>query len=190
MEPRVRARHMKSLVLAIDRLPRTDQEAVSARISLATRKVIEDATGVDWLLGGLNLEVTRAIYAGLGPEGGRRFFRETLRVAFSGPLLRIIVDAAQRVFRLDPASFAGWLGTGWILVFRHCGHWAVERAGATEAAIRIVDLPPEFAGDAVWLDSVAHSLEAFFEVTGAKGSVEIEERDRATGRALFRLRWE
>lgn len=188
-DPRVRARHMKSLLAGIDRLDRVDGDAVRAHIAPATRGEVEQATGVEWLPAALNLEVTHAIYTGLGEAGGARFFRETLRVAFSGPLLRTVIEAAERVFHVDAASFVGWVGSGWTLVFRDCGRWRIDRAGDRGAALVIEALPEGFAGDEVWLRSLAHSLEAFFDVARAKGSVSFEGCETRTGRARYRIAW-
>lgn len=189
MEPRVRGRHMKSLLAAIDRLPAHDREAVDTRIARTTRQAVGDATGVDWLPVALNVEVTHALYAGLGPDGAGRFFREAMGLAFTGPLLRVIVEAALRVFRLDAASFASWVGTGWSLVFRECGRWSVVRAGAGEAELRIEGLPRELAADRTWLGSNARSLEAFFDVARAKGSVSLEHAEPELGLARYVIRW-
>jgi len=162
---------------------------VRAGVSPATRAAVEDALGIDWLPGEMNLEVTRAVYRGLGPEGGARFFRLALGEAFSGPLLRIVVEAALRVFRVDAASFAEWLGKGWVLVFQDCGHWIVDRVGAQEATLRIEALPPAFVEDVVWLGSVAHALDAFFDVARATGRFRLEEAEPAEGRARYRMSW-
>ncbi|MFT3917257.1 MAG: hypothetical protein QM704_25175 [Anaeromyxobacteraceae bacterium] len=189
MQPRVRARHMKNLLAAIDRMPSHDRDPVHARIAVTTGRTVQDASAVDWLPAQVNLEVTRAVFAGLGPEGGARFFRGTMRDAFTGPLLRIITDAARRVLRLDPASFAGWVGTGWTLVFRDCGRWTVQRAGSGEAHVRLEELAPEYAKDRIWLASHAASFEAFFDVAATVGSVVLQEVEASHGRALYVIRW-
>lgn len=188
-EPRVRARHMKALLAAVERLPPREAAIVLEGVAQPTRATIADATSVDWLPGALNLEVTRALYQGLGPQGGERFFRSVLAESFSGPLLKVVVEAALRVFRADAGSFAGWVGKGWPLVFRDCGRWTVERAGEREALLRIEDLPPAFAQDEFWLGSVGHSLSAFFDVARTTGSVGLEQAEPAAGRAHFRLVW-
>lgn len=187
-EGRVRARHMKSLVEAVGRLPPREAEAVLAQVAPATQAAIADATGVDWLPAAMNLELTLALHRALGEARFARFFRDELARAFSGPLLRIVVEAALRVFRVDAAAFAGWLGKGWVLVFRDCGSWVVERAGDREATLRIRDLPPAFM-DEVWLRSVAHSLDGIWDLARARGAVTLTSSDRPARTATYRIAW-
>src|SRR5512138_304495 len=111
----VRARHMKSRLEAIRKLPARDAERVLARIPAELQRRVADAASIDWIDMGIDLDVTRAIYLGLGQAGFEGFFRNAQAEAFSGPLLKVFVDAVLRVFRLDAASFAGWVGKGWPL---------------------------------------------------------------------------
>lgn len=184
----VRGRHMKSLLQAVARLPPQDAERVRLKVQPATLAAIADATGIDWLPAELNLELTHAIHAGLGEERFGGFFRDELRSAFGGPLLRIVVDAALRVFHVDAAAFVGWLVKGWGLVFRGCGEWVVERAGDREAILRIEKLPPAFV-DEVWLRSVAHSLDAIWDLARTRGAFTLTSSDPPGGRATYRISW-
>ncbi len=185
----VRARHMKSRLEAIRKLPAADAERVLARIPPELERHVAEASSIDWLDMRIDLEVTRAIHAGLGEAGFARFFREAQAEAFSGPLLKIVVEAVLRVFRWDAAAFAGWVGKGWGLVFRNCGTWRTERVGPGEAQLRIEALPPECAEDDVWLRSVSHSLSAFFAVANAPGECTLDAIDAAAGTASYRVSW-
>jgi len=185
---RVRARHMKSLVGAVDRLTPDEAARVRAKISPATLGAVADALGVDWLPAPMNLELTLALHSALGEARFARFFREQLAESFSGPLLKIVVEAALRVFRVDAAAFVSWIGKGWVLVFRDCGSWDVERAGEREASLRIRDLPAPFT-DPVWLRSVAHSLDAIWDVAKTRGSVTLTGSDPEGRSATYRIAW-
>lgn len=185
---RVRARHMKSLVEAIGRLAPQDAAVVRARIDPATLAAIQDATSVDWLPARMNLDLTLAVHAALGEARFARLFRQELARAFSGPLLKIVVEAALRVFHLDAAAFVGWVGKGWVLLFRDCGSWVIERAGDREAILRIRDLPPAFM-DEVWLRSVAYSLDAIWDLARARGAVALTASDPAGRCATYRIAW-
>jgi hypothetical protein len=180
---------MKSLLEAIARLPPADAERVRARVPAELARDVAAATSIDWLPFETNLAVTRAVHDALGQAAFYRFFRDAMRDAFSGPLLKIVVEAAVRVFRVDAAAFAGWVGKGWGLVFRDCGAWAVERAGAGEATLRISGLPAAALVDDVWPRSVAHSLDAFWAVSRATGECAFVTRDEAAGTATYRLSW-
>jgi hypothetical protein len=185
----VRARHMKSRLEAIRQLPACDAERVLARIPAELQRRVADAASIDWIDMGIDLDVTRAIYLGLGQAGFERFFRNAQAEAFSGPLLKVFVDAVLRVFRLDAASFAGWVGKGWPLVFRNCGRWRVERVTPGDARLRLEGLPPECATHDVWLRSVSHSLSAFFIVAKEAGECTLEAMDPDAGTATYRVTW-
>jgi hypothetical protein len=179
---------MKSLLEAVGRLPPRDAEVVRDRLGPAALAAIDDATGVDWLPAQLNLDLTLALHAALGDPRFGRFFRQELARAFSGPLLKVIVEAALRVFHADAAAFAGWVGRGWPLLFRDCGSWIVERAGVREAVVRVHDLPPAFVND-VWLRSVGHSLDAFWDLARVRGTVTLTASDPQQRTATYRIAW-
>ena len=133
--------------------------------------------------------MTRALHAGLGPARFHRFWRDQLVQAFSGPLLRVVVDAALRVFRVDAMSFTSWVGRGWGLLFRDCGAWTVERAGPGTARLRIEALPAACVEDEIWLRSVSHSLDAFWVLARTQGECVYSGRDVARAAAIYELRW-
>jgi hypothetical protein len=187
--PAVRARHMKNLLASIEQLPAADRERVLMLVPEALVREVADATGVDWLPLDANLVVTRAVHGGLGDARFHRFFRDQLVEAFSGALLRVVVDAALRVFRVDAKSFTGWVGRGWGLIFRECGEWTVERAGPGMARLRIEALPAACVHDEVWLRSVAHSLDAFWVLAKTEGACACVGRELARGVATYELRW-
>lgn len=179
---------MKSLLEAVARLPPRDAALVRDRLGPAAVAAIEDATSIDWLPAQMDLDLTLALHGALGEARFGRFFRQELARAFSGPLLKVIVEAALRVFHADAAAFAGWVGKGWPLLFRDCGSWIVERAGDGEAVVRIHDLPPAFVND-VWLRSVAHSLDAFWDLARARGAVTLTASDPHQRTATYRIAW-
>jgi hypothetical protein len=187
--PAVRARHMKSLLEAIGKLAPEESERVRALLPEPLAREVADATSVDWLPLEANLVVTRAVHDGVGPARFYRFFRDQLVEAFSGPLLRVVVEAALRVFRVDATSFSSWVGRGWGLVFRDCGAWTVERAGPGAARLRIEALPAACVEDEVWLRSVGHSLDAFWVLARTQGEVAYAGRDVARRVATYELRW-
>jgi hypothetical protein len=187
--PAVRARHMKNLLDSIARLAPDDARRVRALVPAAVVEAVSDATSIDWLPLDTNLVVTRAVHGGLDEARFYRFFRDQLVDAFSGPLLRVVVDAALRVFRVGAHAFTSWVGRGWGLVFRECGEWTVERAGAGMARLRIEALPRACLEDEMWLRSVSHSLDAFWVLARTQGEFAYSCRDLARGVASYELRW-
>jgi len=180
---------MKSILEAVRDLPSQDAERVRALVAPEIVQAVGDAVSVDWLPIEMNLAVTRAIHQALGDAAFYRFFRDMLHDSFSGPLLRVIVEAALRVFRFDAASFAGWVGRGWGQVFRSCGTWLVERVGDREARLRIESLPDVCLRDDVWLRSVAYSLDAFWLFARTTGECALTGKDLERRTATYRLAW-
>ncbi len=187
--PAVRARHMKNLLDAIERLAPDEAGRVRALVPAPVVEAVSEATSIDWLPVDTNLVVTHAVHGGLGDARFYRFFRDQLVEAFSGPLLRVVVDAALRVFRVDATAFTSWVGRGWGLVFRDCGAWTVERAGPGMARLRIEALPRACLEDEIWLRSVSHSLDAFWVLARTQGEFAYSGRDLARGVASYELRW-
>ncbi len=187
--PAVRARHMKSLLATVDRLPATEAEAVRRRVEPTVLAGIADASGVEWLPVAWNVALTRAIHDALGVERFRRFFRAEQLESFRGPLLKYVVDGVIHLLGIDLGSWVRWIPKGWGLVFRDCGSWSVGAVEPGRATLLLDALPPECFDDAVWHDSVAASLEALLDLASSDGSLTVEGVDRAQRRVAFVLRW-
>jgi hypothetical protein len=185
----VRARHLKSIVDAIVALPPGDAQRVLARVPEPTRRAVADATSIDWLPIRLNLELADAVHDALGAPRYHRFFLECQLTAFSGPLLKLVVEAGLRVLRLDAPAFVGWIGKGWNLVFRECGTWVTEAALPGEAQLRLERLPAECARHAVWLRGVGHALDALWPLAGTTGAFTLVGHDPDACTATYRLAW-
>jgi hypothetical protein len=188
-EPKVRARHMKSMIAAAGRLPDGGGAAARALVRPAFLAQIEESSGVDWLPIECNLVVTRALHEVLAPAAFHLFYRDHLLESFQGPLLKTMVDAAIRIFGIDPASWARWVPKGWALVFRDGGAWTVARVEPGHVAFRLEGLPDACIRDRVWLSSVASSLSAIVEIAKAQGGFELTDADPVSGRASFAMRW-
>jgi hypothetical protein len=188
-EPKVRARHMKSMLAATGRLPGGGGAAARALVRPALLEQIEQSSGVDWLPIESNLVVTRALHEVLAPAAFHLFFRDHLLESFQGPLLKTMVDTAVRIFGIDPASWARWVPKGWPLVFKDGGTWTVDRVEPGHVAFRLEALPDACIRDRVWLSSVASSLSAIIELAKAKGGFDLTDVDPVARRASFAMRW-
>jgi hypothetical protein len=187
--PVVRGRHMKALVAALETWEGGARPP--ALLPAEALRTISSAGGLDWLPVALNLQVTQAIYDGLGPLGADRFFRAQSLESFDGPILQTMVTTAVRMFGLDPASFARWVPRAWHMIFRGVGEWTVGelRPGATAVVLTLAHLPSECADHPVWLRSVSRSLSALFDLARVPGSAELPPRARGGHEAQFELRW-
>jgi len=186
-EPLVRGRHLKMLLASVER--HALGAAVVSRIDPGLVQAVRAASGLDWLPLAQDLDLTRAIYDGLGQVGGDRFFRDHTLGAFDGPVLQTMVLTAVRLFGLEPGSWARWVPKGWQLLFRGCGEWAVSEVRAGQVILTLASMPAACAGDEVWIRSVGHSLGALLDLAKVRGVVELVPRVAGASQAAFQLRW-
>jgi hypothetical protein len=187
--PATRARHLRSILEQIERLPEPGRTAVLAAIGPGPIAFIRASASSDWLPFGLDLDLTHALERGLGPEAKHRFFQEHQQASFQGPLFRALVDSATAIFGLDPGSWARWIPRGWGIVFRECGQWVVDRSEPGEVDLALVAPPPGCLDDEAWLRSLASSFSAFLLVAKREGAFRLARVDRAREAACYELRW-
>ena len=187
-DPLVRARHLKTVLAAVDRQPR--RQELRDRIGPVLAASIEESTGIDWLPVEHDVAMARALDAVLGPAGLASFNREMMQHSIRGPLLRGLLELATRFIGLDPGAVAGWIPRGWLLMFKGFGRWTVVRRGEREVVLTLDRLPPACAADSVWPRSVASSLAGILPAVGAAGTVELEQVDPATGTVVYVMRWQ
>ncbi len=186
-EPLVRARHLKSVLAAVDRQPR--RQELHARIGATLVAAIEEAAGTDWLPIGHDVAMAGALEAVLGPEGLATFNREMMLQSLRGPLLRSLVDLATHFLGLDAGAWASWIPRGWVLMFQGFGRWTIVRRGEGEVMLTLAELPPVCAADPVWPRSVASTLSGVLPAVGATGTVELDSVDPLQGIAVYTMRW-
>jgi hypothetical protein len=189
MAPAVRARHMKTVLAAVDALEPEGAPAVRERFGAAAVRAVEEASAVDWLAFDLNLALTRRIEEVLGRAGCHRFFRAHSDESFRSPVFRAIADGAIALFGLDPSSWARLVPSGWGLVFREVGRWSVERNEPGEVRLALSDLPPASVADDVWPASVAASLGAIIGLAKAEGGVHLTSVERGRQVARYTVAW-
>jgi len=180
---------MKSLVAALE--AREGGARPLALLPPEALRSIAAASGLDWLPVAVNLQVTQAIYDGLGSAEADRFFRAHSVASLHGPILQTLVSTAVRMFGLDPVSFARWVPRAWHMIFRGVGEWQVEelQPGATSAVLTLASLPPSCADHATWVRSVSHSMGALFDLAKVQGVVDVPPRAQGATRVTFQLRW-
>jgi len=186
-EPLVRARHLKSVLAAVDR--QAERQEVRARIGPTRVAAIEEASGTDWLPIGHDVAMAGALDAVLGPDGLAAFNREMLLQSLRGPLLRALVDLATHFLGLDAGAWANWIPRGWVLMFQGFGRWTIVRRGEGEVILTLADLPPVCAADPVWPRSVASTLSGILPAVGAVGTVDLDSVDPLLGTAVYTMRW-
>jgi hypothetical protein len=186
-DPAVRARHLKSVLAAIDGEPR--REEIRRRSGEGVTAAIEGSGGSDWLPVAHDVALARALDAVLGPEGLATFNQRMMLQSFEGPLLRTLVQTAMAVIGADPAALARWIPKGWQLMFQGCGSWRVEPSGATSVALTLTEMAPACAEDPVWPRSVASALSAVPVLARVVGSVELVRIDPPARTARYAFTW-
>src|SRR5512146_1079459 len=187
--PVTRARHLRSILEHVARLPGPSRDAVLAAAGPRCLAAVEESASSDWLPFELDLELTHAIGRVLGPEGQHRFFQEQQLESFQSPLFRVLVDSATGLFGLDPGSWARWIPRGWGVVFRDCGQWVIDRADESVVHAALIEPPRGCLEDDVWLRSVASSFSAFLVIARVQGEFGLVRVDPARDAALYRMRW-
>ncbi len=187
--PLTRARHLRSILDQARELSEPSRSKVLDAFGAGQAQRVDDAAGTDWLPFQLDLDLTHAIEAALGPEGKHAFFLRHQLASFQSPLFKTLVDSATTIFGLDPGSWARWIPRGWGVVFRECGQWVIDRSAPGAVDLALVAPPPGSLDDEVWLHSLASSFSSFLVVARCEGEFALDRVDRARDAALYRLRW-
>lgn len=186
----IRARQLQLLLTHIDRLPPADRAAVLARVAPGDVAEIQSAAALDWIPMRLSTELARAVTEALGRDRTRDFFREQFAVTLSNAVLGSLVGAVSRHLSSDPRAGLRWMPRGHELLFRGVGRMVVSFSDTgPEAILSLVDLPPELAGDRVWLDRYAWSvasLQTLFQPTLDCEVLDFSSEGRF---ARFRVHW-
>lgn len=181
----IQARHTRATLEVLGELFPAAEPRVRERLSPLVRQAIEAAFRLDYLPVMVDLEVTAAIRDEVGARGSRLVAREGLRRTLNGNMLGNLLRSAVVLFGNTPPGLLRWAGRGYGRICRDCGELRLESADEREAELRLEKLPPELNLPS-YLDTMAGSLEAFFDVTGVEGEVHYEPWP---GGARFTLRW-
>lgn len=183
-----RGRYMKDYLAAVRRLPPSKQDAVLAgKQALVTS--IEEAGNLDWLPIAVNLELTDAIFHGLGDEQADTFYQTWLKRQMSAPAFAGLVRAALAVFRFDTAAIARWIPKAFDLMYRDYGDFTIEPVSPLQVNVELSKMPHELAVHENWQRSVCSGLYALFFLTRVKGTAELASVDTARRTLRIALRW-
>ena len=163
---------------------------VRARLAPESLAVLERSSRLAWLPIEIDVELTHAIYVELGAGPAHELFRRNLAAALDSPILRSLAQGALRLFGASPERVFAWAPKAYTQIYRDSGTMRFQSEGAGVARLELSELPPAIATSRNYLDSVAGSIAAGFDLMGVKGEVEIERFDLLWRRACFRLDWE
>jgi hypothetical protein len=179
---------MKDYLAAVRRLPPSKQDTVLAGLDTLVDR-IEAASNLEWLPVSVNLELTDAIFRGLGDEHADGFYQNWLKRQMSAPAFAGLVRTALSLFRFDTASIAKWIPKAFDLMYRDYGAFAIEPVSPTHVTVTLAAMPPELASHRNWQRSVSSGLHALFFLTGVKGGTELTAADAAKRAMRVDLRW-
>ena len=163
---------------------------VRARLAPESLAVLERSSRLAWLPIEIDVELTNAIYIELGAGRAHELFRRNLSAALDSPILRSLAQGALRLFGASPERVFAWAPKAYTQIYRDSGAMRFRSEGAGVARLELSELPPAIATSRNYLDGVAGSIAAGFDLMGVKGEVEIERFDPLGRRACFRLDWE
>ncbi len=189
--PMVRGRHMKSFLELIDRQDAETRQRLRAAMLAAALTAIETSTTVGWLPAQVNLEVTEAVARTLGAQAADRFFRDLLLAGFEGPVLGALVKSVIALSGHNPTVGFNWVPKGFNVIFRDCGHWSTPESGAARSVVEGAGVPAFLAQSRLWLESVASSLAAVFDVMRVpRGTVVVDRAEPQQGLVRYLARWQ
>lgn len=163
---------------------------VRARLAPETLAVLERSSRLAWLPIEIDVELTHAIYVELGAGRAHELFRRNLSAALDSPILRSFAQGALRLFGASPERVFGWAPRAYAQIYRDSGAMRFRAEEPGLARLELSELPPAIASSRNYLDGVAGSIAAGFDLMGVKGEVSIERFDPIRRSACFRLDWE
>ena len=155
-----------------------------------TREAIEGASRVALVPVELDLEVTERLYDLAGEERARAILCANLAATLGSPLLRSFMQMALRLRGHDPGLLFEWSSKVWNQIYRDCGDMEYIRLGESEGRIELRDLPETLTAHPRYLDGIAATLGAVFEIVNVHGQGELKAVDTGTGRAIISVAWE
>ena len=186
-EPRILAGFVQGTLASLDS---ASALRVRARLAPDTLARLERSSRLAWLPVEIDVELTHAIYSELGTGRAHELFRHNLSAALQSPILRSLAQGALRLFGASPERLFGWAPKVYAQIYRDAGSMRFEAEEPGSARLELEQLPPTIAGSQSYLDGIAGSIAAGFDLMGLKGEVRIERLDPSRRRASFRLEWE
>lgn len=188
--PRILAGFVQGTLAAASERDADLGERVAARLAPETRERLEHTSRIAWLPLAVDVELTHAIYAELGPVRARELFRRNLTGALDAPVLRSLAQGALRILGASPARVFGWAPKVYGQLFRDAGEMRFELDTPGSARLELERLPPCVAESADYLDGIAAAIAGGFDFLDGKGEVRMESHRPAARRATFRLEWD
>lgn len=190
MPASVRARHMKSLLEASERLEPDLAEHIRSLIPEPVLDAVEDAMPSAWLPLEMNIQVADILATALGPERSLSFFRGMVLREYETSLFKTFIAGITRVMGVTPAVFVKVVPRGWELVYRDCGSFTPLDVDANSARLLFDELPELCVRNRLWLDAVRSTFYSAFDLADVTGTVAWDELNLKDRRAVFHFQWQ
>jgi hypothetical protein len=160
-----------------------------AALPASTIAAVLDAGRNAWLPVAIDMDVTEAIAAALGPDRSAAFWRKSLVETLESPLLKPIVDGVVGLFGLAPESLLRWAPRAWLTIYRNCGTMTVLERGIRSGRLGFDDITPALVRSGAFIEALRASFEAVFTLCRVYGEVRVESCDLAARQAVYAFSW-
>lgn len=161
-----------------------------AHVSKSSLEQIRSASRVGWVDMECNYELNEGIFAAVGIEGGRTFFRELYTEFFQRSLFRAFLQGIRALGAKEPGAYIKHAPRGWEMIWRDLGRVQVGPRDATSIELHFEDQPERvFAPNLPWFEYMAAVFEVAFVLCDVQGRGEIIEFQPTQGRAKIRFAW-
>lgn len=162
---------VKTHLQVIDERLGTNAGAVRSALDAEVLLEIEKSPRVSWTPLAHHLALTESLFASTTCDEAREICRGTVNASFEQPFLKPIVSGAIGILGSSFDRFVTWTPKAWPALFRGTGNliWLPESPG--RGSLRIVEVHPEIAASAAYVEGLAGAFSALFDVTGCRGRV-------------------
>lgn len=173
----------------LERLAAQDQgayERALMRLDPSVRAQVHDASDGHWIAFEDHLAVLEAMHEQLGDDGFRDFCRRSMAELWSLPFLEPLVSGVVKVLGVTPETMLRLSARGWQTTFRRGGTLVYETLGLPSCGVLVLrDFPKELLRSGTFELSLAGAFEAYFDLCGSEGEVDVSEEPDAL-RFIFR----
>lgn len=188
--PRIRAALPNESLQVLETLTGERMAELLAALRPDTLVQIRSAGPLDWVDLELDIELSAAVVAVLGPSGNRARARLCIRHLLDQPLLRPFIRGAELLFGRTPGNMIATVPRGWPAVYRDAGRVRHEVVDGRRRRLIYEDVPAELLGAGSYLEAIAGALESLFDLCGVEGRVEIGHIDARRREAELMFEWD
>jgi hypothetical protein len=137
----------------------------------AVLKSIETASRISWLPLTHHIALTECICRVGDRELGYTICRQMLLESFSQPFLKPLFRGALAVLGPSLDKFVRWTPKAWYGLYRDVGRLSWLPGDARSCSLRLESAHPLILESSDYIEGIAGSFSAFFEVTNSSGSI-------------------